>query len=247
MKAGFAPVTYKPRFEDKFEMEAKRSGGFFIAYKGKEVSRSTIEETLNEICPDGYTIRSAGRIDENKNNVIFAKIVSENRVYLRDPDWSEDKKILTVNGYNQNEVERVYHDYGFLEGVYDPFTDCWDAKEVCHRFTNALYIKHKSEMFEKLCRYMHFCSVIWDENVDSIIAGVTEPNNLYTHLYYGYTKRDNEIMFSNNGKILQKFCDEIIEMDNNTYMKDGEIYTFDGEKYDKTKNPVLIKKIAKKY
>lgn len=89
---------------------------------------------------------------------------------------------------------------------------------------------------------MHFCSVIYDNNSEDIIAGVTEPNSKYTHLYYGYTKRNNEIMFSNDADILQQFCEEVHEMDENTYMKNGELFTIDGDKVEKGKDPVLIKK-----
>lgn len=89
---------------------------------------------------------------------------------------------------------------------------------------------------------MHFCSIIYDSNRGSIVAGVTEPNSKYTHLYYGYTKMNHELMFSNDENTLKQFCDEVYEMDENTYMKDGELFTLDGEKYEKDKNPALIKK-----
>lgn len=76
-------------------------------------------------------------------------------------------------------------------------------------------------MFKDLNTYMHFCSVIWDKNKNCMIAGVTEPNSEYIHLYYRYTKKNHKWMFSNNEEILKKFCDEIQEMPNNSYMKDG--------------------------
>lgn len=49
-------------------------------------------------------------------------------------------------------------------------------------------------------------------------------------LYYGYTFKSRELMFSNSKNILQQFCDCIYELYNGTYMKDGEIYTIEGER-----------------
>lgn len=208
--------------------DIEKSGQIFIAYNGREVSHDRITRALNDKCPYNYTVKY-----KTGDNLIFAKIVYDNYTEDRDPHWNGDNGILTVNGYNQNEIQRAcinFSTYGI------------DDSDRYQRITNYLYRDYKTNMFKKLSDCMHFCSVVWDRNSSSMIAGVTEPDSQYTHLYYGYTKRDNEIMFSNNEEILQQFCDEIIEMDNNTYMKDGEIYTLDGEKYDKDKSPALIKK-----
>ena len=59
---------------------------------------------------------------------------------------------------------------------------------------------------------MDFCLVIWDNKENSLVAAVTKANNDYTHLYYGYTKRNHEMIFSNDKNILNKFCSEIYEM-----------------------------------
>ena len=77
---------------------------------------------------------------------------------------------------------------------------------------------------------MHFCSVFWDNDDNSLVAGVTTPNSSDTHLYYGYTKHNHEIMFSNDRTILEQLCSEVKEMEENTYMKNGELYNFNDEK-----------------
>ena len=209
----------------------EKSGQIFIAYKGQEYEKDDIYGALDRICPSNYTVK---RIADN--NLIFAKIIYDSYIEDRDPYYNPSTGILSVNGYNQNEVERVCRAYRNFSkyGITDP--------DRYQRITNCLYADSRENMFKELSQYMHFCSVIYDGNSKDIIAGVTEPNSKYTHLYYGYTKSNNEIMFSNDADILQQFCDEVHEMNKNTYMKNGELFTLDGVKVEQDKEPELIKK-----
>lgn len=206
----------------------ERSGQIFIAYKGQEYDKNDIYRALDRNCPSGYTVKY-----KTGDNLIFAKVIYDNYTEDRDPHYSSDTGILSVNGYNQNEVERACRNFSGY-GI--------DDSDRYQRITNYLYNDDKEKMFKKLSQFMHFCSVIYDSNERSIVAGVTEPNSKYTHLYYGYTKSNHELMFSNDESSLEQFCDDIYEMEENTYMKDGELFTLDGEKYEKDKNPALIKK-----
>ena len=206
----------------------EKSGQIFIAYKGQEYEKDDIYSALYRICPTNYAVK---RISDN--NLIFAKIVYNSYTEDRDPHYNSRTGILSVNGYNQNEVERAcrkFLKYGIA------------VSDRYQRITNCLYADSRENMFKELSQYMHFCSVIYDSNSKDIIAGVTEPNSKYTHLYYGYTKRDREIMFSNDASILLQFCDEVHEMDKNTYMKNGELFTLDGVKVEQDNEPELINK-----
>lgn len=206
----------------------EKSGQIFIAYKGQEYEKDDIYSALYRICPINYTVK---RI--TGNNLIFAKIVYNSYTEDRDPHYNSRTEIISVNGYNQNEVERACR-YFSKYGI--------DDSDRYQRITNCLYADSRENMFKELSQYMHFCSVIYDNNSEDIIAGVTEPNSKYTHLYYGFTKRDREIMFSNDEDILQQFCDEVHEMNKNTYMKNGELFTLDDVKVDQGKEPELINK-----
>lgn len=193
----------------------ERSGQTFIAYCGSDISNNEIIQALEEKCPRFYTVKH-----KRLNDVIFAKIVYDDYVNDRDPYWNDEDKILTVNGYNQDEIRRA------CEKIYDI-----NDQDKYHLITNYLYCNNKENMFRILSEYMHFCSVVYDAQTRQLVAGVTEANSKYTHLYYGYTKNNNELMFSNDGKILEPFCHDIKEMDKNTYMKDGELYTLSGDKH----------------
>lgn len=203
-----------------------RSGKEFIAYFGKKISRTNISNELKNCCSNGdFKVKTMVGED-----VIFSKVVENSYISDRDPHYESD--ILTVNGYNQGEIERVCKELRWY-GITD--------KDQYHRITNYLFKDISTSMFKFLSKYMHFCSVIWDKRNNSLIAGVTEPNGTYTHLYYGYTNEDKELIFSNSEDILKKFCSEIKEMPNNSFMKDGQFYSIDDTNIDVINNSIMIK------
>ena len=200
----------------------------FIVYRGTEVNHETIKSALEEKCPENYEI--FWRYSQ-LNNMLFGKIIFTNSSPYKEPYFDSNTGLLSISGYNEGEIALAQLNF--------PSYKVNDSRAY-HVIINKLYNDYKEETFKMLSKYMHFCAVIWDSKSNSIIAGVSEPNSLYTYLYYGYTRKCKEIMFSNDIEILQRFCDNIQEMDNNTYMKDGEIYTLDGEKVEKDKNAGLI-------
>lgn len=92
---------------------SENSGQIFIAYRGTEFSHSEIINTLRRRCPSGYTVNY-----KESDDLIFAKIVYEDYMEDRDPNWNNDRDILTVNGYNQNEIERACNTFPNYE-LYD--------------------------------------------------------------------------------------------------------------------------------
>ena len=193
----------------------------FIAYKGNEINHESIIKALQRKFVPFYFVKS-----EVRDNVIFAKvgiIKDTGRIepfYIKWPG-AERTSLLTVGGYNYNKLKLACEclNCNFLYGS--------------ETITNAMYRKYGTGLFKKISEYMNFCSVIWDEDDNSLIAGVTTPKMLYTCLYYGYTEHNHEIMFSNDRTILEPFCVEIKEMPDNTYMKNGELYNFNDEKISK--------------
>ncbi|MCI8544954.1 MAG: AAA domain-containing protein [Bacilli bacterium] len=198
---------------------SEKTGKWFIAYKGVDINLNDIVSALRNICPQSYTVRS-----KIGDNLIFSKIVYADYEDDRDPHWEGDTGILTVNGYIQSEIRaavRAYSKYSISD------------EDRYQRLTNYMYREYKTDFFEKLKSYMHFCSAVWDRNTNSLIAGVSEPINEFTHLYYGYTRKNSEVMFSNNKELLKQFCEDIVEMEPNTYMRNGEIFTLDGRPFKK--------------
>ena len=148
----------------------EKSGQIFIAYKGQEYEKNDIYSALYRIHPTDYTVKRT-----TDNNLIFAKIVYNSYTVDRDPHYHSRIGIMSVNGYNQDEAERACRNFPKY-GIKDP--------DRYQRITSYLYVDSRENMFKELSQYMHFCSVIYDSNSKDIIAGVTEPNSKYTHLYY---------------------------------------------------------------
>ena len=206
----------------------EKSGRTFVAYQGREFSNHNIVARLNRDCPSGYTVKSSTKPNDG---VVFAKIVYDNYVDDRDPNQSQ-AGIMTVSGYDQDEISRAVRDYS---------TYNIDDSDKYHVLINRLFKDNGERVFSYLADRMDFCSVIWDGRSKELIAGVTEGSDRYSQLFYGYTKENQEIMFSNDENVLRTFCDEVHKMDSNTYMKNGELYTIDGEKINSGREP-LIKK-----
>lgn len=202
--------------------ETMVSGQTFIAYKGKEFNRSVIMSVLRRICPANYTVFEKYKDEEG---LVFAKIISGNSYAdYCEPYYSSETRVVTVSGYKEEEIENATEAFDYDLKIKNAYG--------YHILINKMYAAIKTDMFEDLANFMSFCSVIYDQDEDSIIAGVTEPNGKYTHLYYGYTKKKSELMYSNDEEVLMEFCDEIHEMPSNTYMKNGILYDLYDEKLD---------------
>ncbi len=210
--------------------DTKQSGQYFIAYSGTEISHDNIISALKSICPKEYTVKK-----ETIGNTILAKISHNEYIYDREPYYHEYAGLVSVSGYNQDEI-KIANIKSFNSWYYISDPDHY------HFLIPRKYGIHGTRMFKELKDYMHFCSVIWSRANNTLFAGVTKPNNQYTHLYYGYTKQKHELIFSNNENILNEFCDEITEMQENTYMKNGELFTIYGEKIEQVQTNSLIKK-----
>ena len=196
-------------------------GGAFIAYQGEEYSLEKLKRVL-EINQEEFEHTKSYT---NPNyNVLFAK----NSVYayfnymesFLEPIKRES--FITMCGYSKAEYENIL-----------PIKiDSLDIPEII----NTIFSEKKEIFFSYMSKKnMHFSGIIFDENRNELIAGITEPNEKYNHLFYGYTKKNHEIMFSNIKEVLLPFCDEIKEMPNNSYMKNKEIYKLDGKKLNEQK------------
>ena len=188
-----------------------RNGKYFVAYKGNDLSRREIREQLER--KNRSSDFEVKIIDEG--DMIFAKTVLSSYQNDRDP-YQDGRGSTYVSGYNQEEVSRALRTFSIEIGDEDKY----------HALFIELYNRYMLNMFRKL-EDIHFCTVIHDDCGD-MIAGVSTPNSQYTHLYYGYTSPNNEIVYSNNEDILKNLCHDVKEMPENTYMKRGKTFNFDG-------------------
>ena len=207
----------------------EKNGKVFVAYKGREFDEKDITSRLNQDCPPDFEVKTK---TDGSVGLIMAKVVYSTYSEDREPLWSSLANLISVSGYDQTEICRALN---ILSGysINDP--------DKYHTLFTSLYNYRGTKMYEKLEKCgMHFCSVIWDDKNKQFIAGVSEPKDEYSNLYYGYTKQNKELMFSNSIYVLKDFCKEVNEMKPNTYMSNGEIYNLDGSKV-KAETSSLIK------
>lgn len=196
------------------------------SYIGSNISGENILEVLNKECPQNCEIKY-----RETSGIIFCKIVKEIEYLTADPNWLTNSTLM-VSGYRDEEVKEISKLYNI--------TSTEDKTVSNSVILGACYSNFDKKMFNELKDNLHFCSVIWNGVSDTLLAGVTTPIDKRTHLYCGYNNR-YEIMFSNDKKILSRFCSNIFEVKNNTYMmcykEDGilcsDIYNFDDEYYDR--------------
>ena len=202
-------------------MDEYRSGKYFVACKSKQYNNIIVKDQLDMLCPDGYTVKTY-----NDTNIFLAKIVYSEYIEDRDPYKNYDSNIVAVSGFDQKEIEEandLYSDYGESD---------YDRK---HSIINKMYKDYNENVFSALRHKIDFCSVIWDKYNKKLVAGVTDGNNTYSHLYYGYDN-DSNIMYSNSEEILSSLCDKVYELESNSYMTDNTIYDLDGNERNRGDN-----------
>lgn len=193
----------------------EKNGKYFIAYNGSSINPSSIKDFLRSINRDSdYIVK-----EQRHGDVYFSKIVYEEYENDRDPYFWEE--IMCVSGYEQSELLTARRRYSNYESGDD---------DQCHRLICCMYNDYGSNVFKKLSSDMDFCSIIYDTKNNKIIAGCTKECGTYSRLYYGFTEKEGEIMFSNNYDAIEKFCVQVNEMEPNTYYEDNKIYDFNGSK-----------------
>ena len=196
----------------------------FIAYHGEDVNNDLLIDELKHRCSENYLVNK--RVS---NKSIFIKIIPKD---IKTSAFQEPYKCynnvnnLYVGAYFNVKLNLERHNYlkQYIDKGYYPNNPV---------VIDTLYSTLGTDEFKILSNYMDFCLVFWDDKEDSLVAAVSEPNNDYTHLYYGYTIINHEMMFSNDKNILNNFCKEIYEMPKNTYMINNKFYTFDGKEIEK--------------
>ena len=180
---------------------------FFLVYNGEEFSPKKIKSALYEVFLEA-NLQSVSIL----NTHFF--VIGDNNV---DKTFFQDDfgNVFVVN-YDSDDLKK------YLEANNLRYPD-----DISSFFLQQ-FQKKGPKIFDSLSHDIHFCAVAKD--CMSLIAGVTESNNLFNHLYYGYTKQNHELMFSNMQTILSHFCSEVKEMPRNTYMKNGESNNFNDEK-----------------
>ncbi len=190
-----------------------KTGKYFVAYKGNDLSLYDLDSRLKKKngSSSDYTVKTY-----NNDRVLLSKIV--NREYQNDRDPYDDRNgNCFVSGYVNEDLKRMIDSIG---------ADITDSDRY-HTVLSELYNDYGLDMFDMLARRnVHVCTVFYADG--ELVAGVTTPNSPLNHLYYGFTEENNELVYSNSEEYLKEVCNEVHELEENTYIKGGHKYRFDG-------------------
>lgn len=198
----------------------------FIAYVGTYYTFEQIRSAFKDQIDDYHWVKS-----EKVDNAIFARIVYSPEEPIPNPFYNEKQE-----PYKNNYGDMVVSNYNESE-----FMNCRveDGYSITNEYKYLIdkYQHLDTDIFKELSNKLHFCAVIYDKLSSSLIAGITTPSNENNHLYVGKTCL-NELVYSNNKKLLKRFCLEktIKELPNETFMKNGILYDLDGNEISFSQN-----------
>lgn len=189
----------------------------FIAYIGNDITESEIENVLDNACSnskDDLTVKTKSCSGEN---LIFGKIINDDYVDDRDPNC--DENVLIVSGCDRDDIEHLAgHTYSRFR--INDFDRNWMVFK-------KLYEEKKLEMFSELEQHLDFSVAIYDCSSKKLIVGRGNGDvGKEANLFYGFTRKSGDIIFSNNKKVLRNFCDEIIEFPKGSYYVDGQFHAY---------------------
>ena len=200
----------------------------FIAYLGSEISRDELKSYLNSIADKDCVVKTW-----QEGEALFGKIVIDNYVSDRDPQTDGD--LLVVSGCDRKEISRV-----IKKGPYKTF-DPEDYDRNWRLFSRA-YRSMGLKLFEYIEPDLDFSVAIYDRQKKEFIAGRGNGEvGKEANLFYGYTKNNGDIMFSNNKKALLHFCDTVSVFPVGSYYINDTIHSYlEPDKKD-IREPKLIK------
>lgn len=137
-------------------------------------------------------------------------------------DWENS---ISVSSFNIDELYEA--NYYIDDNIQVP------DEESLYMIPNFLYCYLDSlDCFNEI-NDVHFCSVIYDQNNQKLIAAVTEPDSEYTNLYFGYRKANGNLMYSNSKDIILHYCNRVYKMNNYTVMVNGKQVDIFNSNYNK--------------
>ena len=186
----------------------------FIAYSGKELTEKDIKSLLEDVVLDEYgnfeiITKKADSVILGQVNYSTDYMVNYNDLSL---PYSYDDNLFYVANYDLNEL--IYCADGF-EDEYE--LNCF------HELILSLYIDYDEVAFKILnnkglnCSYASYDTKTKQLIVAKMFAG---------ELFYGYTKQNHEIIFSDDEEVIKKVCEKANTFPKESYYVDGKFYNY---------------------
>lgn len=192
----------------------------FIAYIGTELTEKDIKKILAKI--------SADRTEEDGENF---------KPHIRKSESAIFGQVILSNYHQKNELPYVYkndllyvanYDYDDLEEVCDVFTDDYELDPDKYHELIPMLLEDYDEVAFKLLekKDLDYGFASYDKKTRQLT--IAKMNNC--ELFYGYTKKNHEIIFSDYEEIIQEVCGSVYKFPDNSFYRDGTFHKFEKEK-----------------
>lgn len=193
--------------------------GIYVAYVGKEITLDEIKNEMQKISSD---------LTEDSYKFYKTKIYTKsNAVFGQINDEGYDEEYKFPHSYDG---EIVYVSDGEQINYFgEKFQSKYDLRAY-HEILFALLKDYGDATFKMLQKNAVNCSyVIYDEKKHELTAIKIGSD---TNLFFGYTKKTHEIVFSTSTEIIRNICGSVERFPDNSYYKNGKFHQLADEKSD---------------
>ena len=192
----------------------------FIAYIGTELEEKDLRRALAPVA-----LKKTDDEDENfkprirkSGDALFGQVILSDEDLDYALPYVKDNNQLYVANYDRDELESIVDDYD------DDYNLCYDEM---HEVIPCLVEDYDETAFKMLEKKSLDCSfVCFDKKTKEFSAAKVR----YGKLFYGYTPRNHEIVFSDYDSVIKDLCGKVYEFPDKSVYSHGTFHSYDKPK-----------------
>ena len=192
----------------------------FIAYIGTELEEKDLRRALAPVA-----LKKTDDEDENfkprirkSGNALFGQVILSDEDLDYALPFVKDNNQLYVANYDRDDLESIVDDYD------DDYNLCYDEM---HEVIPCLVEDYDETAFKMLDKKDLDCSfVCYDKKTKEFSAAKVR----YGKLFYGYTPRNHEIVFSDYDSVIKDLCGKVYEFPDKSVYSHGEFHSYNKPK-----------------
>ena len=192
----------------------------FIAYIGTELEEKDLRRALAPVA-----LKKTDDEDENfkprirkSGDALFGQVILSDEDLDYALPFVKDNNQLYVANYDRDDLESIVDDYD------DDYNLCYDEM---HEVIPCLVEDYDETAFKMLEKKSLDCSfVCYDKKTKELTAAKVR----YGKLFYGYTPRNHEIVFSDYDSVIKDLCGKVYEFPDKSVYSHGAFHSYDKQK-----------------
>ena len=192
----------------------------FIAYIGTELEEKDLKRALAPVA-----LKKTDDEDENfkprirkSGDALFGQVILSDEDLDYALPFVKDNNQLYVANYDRDDLESIVDDYD------DDYNLCYDEM---HEVIPCLVEDYDETAFKMLDKKDLDCSfVCYDKKTKEFSAAKVR----YGKLFYGYTPRNHEIVFSDYDSVIKDLCGKVYEFPDKSVYSHGAFHSYDKPK-----------------